>query len=131
MERGATPDGWDCWGLLHYIGVQELNKTWPSYAEAYRQLENYDEDAIAAVTAQFIGEWTRIARPVEGCVVSFDKRGDFALRTGAVPQFYHVGLVLNAHEMLLVQVNAAGGTVITSFDGFIHGRFCAGFWDRS
>ncbi len=130
LAHGATPAGWDCWGELHYIGVHELGKAWPSYEEAYRQLKTYDAASVAAITAQFIGEWRRLEKPVEGCMVGFDKRGDLAARTVASPHIYHVGLVLNAHEMLHVQKNAAGGTVIARFDDFIHGRFCAGFWER-
>ncbi len=131
LERGTTPDGWDCWGSIHYIGVHEMGKNWPSYSEAYHQLANYDEDAIAAVTMRFIGDWKRIERPVEGCVVGFDKRGSIALRTGCEPHIHHVGLVLNSREMIHVGVNTIGGTVIEPFDGFVHGRFCAGFWERS
>ncbi len=97
-ERGADPSGWDCWGALHWIGVHDQGKDWPSYEEAYTRLQSYDGTNIEAVTSLFIGEWRRLPGPVEGCMVGFDKRG-----VSDDPRLYHVGLVLNDREMLHVQ----------------------------
>jgi hypothetical protein len=131
LERGDNLSGWDCWGMLHYVGVHELSKDWPTYREAYGHLRAYEPDAIAEVVSRFLGDWRRIPEAVEGCAVSFDKRGDLALRTGCEPRIHHVGLVLNAREMLHVQKGAIGGTVIVPFDDLEHRRFIAGFWERS
>jgi cell wall-associated NlpC family hydrolase len=126
LERGATPAGWDCWGELRWIGRHDLGKSWPTYEEAYARLKGYENADIEAVTSRFIGDWRRLPGPVEGCVVGFDKRGETD-----DPRLYHVGLVLNATEMLHVQKNAIGGTVIVPFRSFVHGPFIAGFWDRA
>jgi cell wall-associated NlpC family hydrolase len=125
QERGANPSGWDCWGLVHWIGVHELGKSWPDYQEAYATLKGYDRASVEMVTAALVGEWRRLSAPVEGCVIGFDKRG----RTDD-PRLYHVGLVLNDDEMLHVQENAIGGTVIVSFRSFVYAPFIAGFWER-
>jgi cell wall-associated NlpC family hydrolase len=125
LERGATPDGWDCWGLVQWIARNDLGKDWPSYEEVYARLASYDKTNVEAVTSLVIGEWMRLTAPLEGCVVGFDKRG-----VAEEPRLYHVGLVLNDSEMLHVQKNAIGGTVIVPFRSFSHGAFIAGFWER-
>ena len=124
-ERGATPAGWDCWGLMHWTGVHELGKAWPTYEEAYAKLKNYGHDAVEQVMANFVGEWRRLPGPVEGCAVWFDKRG-----MTDDPRPYHVGLVLNDTEMLHVGVDTIGGTVIVPFRSIVRRPFLAGFWER-
>ena len=126
LERGATPAGWDCWGLMHWVGVHDLGKAWPTYEEAYARLKDYSHTSVEMVTAAFVGEWRRLPGPVEGCVVGFDKRG-----VTDETRLYHVGLVFNNTEMLHVQKNAIGGTVIVPFRSFVYAPFIAGFWERS
>lgn len=129
-ERGQDPNGWDCWGLYHYIGRIELGRDFPPLSEAYDRLKVYSTDNIADVIGVFLGDWHRIYSPIDGCAVAFDKRGDVAQR-GGEPRIHHIGLMLGAREMIHVQKGAIGGTVIVPFDDLFHRRFFAGFWERN
>lgn len=124
-ERGCTPEGWDCWGLYHWIGRNDLGLELPSYVDVYASLVRYSREEIEKATASVVCGWRRILALEPGCLIAFDKRGDCG---GADPHIYHVGMVLNDTDMIHVVENAVGGTVIEPFGSLLYRRFFAGFW---
>lgn len=122
--RGQTPAGWDCWGLVRWIGVHDLGFDWPDYDEAYAGCVNGDDAATAAAVARYLGGWRKVDAPRPGCVACFDRRGT---RRVGDPRIFHVGLIVSASDM--IHVLETTGTVIEPFDGFVWGRYFAGAWE--
>ena len=126
LYRGADPRGWDCWGLVQYIGVHELALSWPSYAEAYAASPLRGDAAVADAVAAHLGEWSMADKPATGHVLCFDRKGTGRMAAGTVPRVFHVAIALNGREM--IHVREGHGTVIERFDSFVWSRYFAGAW---
>jgi cell wall-associated NlpC family hydrolase len=67
-DKGRSPDGADCWGLVRLVQAHFGNYV-PSYADQY-----FSADESAEVDAIIQGEkprWEKVTRPNEGDVVLF------------------------------------------------------------
>lgn len=93
------------------------------FADAY--LPGYDPAGVPGAFGRHVGQW-QVTEPHAGAVACFDMRG--AARHGD-PQIFHVGLIINARQMLHVcgdaRLGGSGSTVIEPFNGFVWRRF---FW---
>lgn len=111
-DKGRDPSGWDCWGLLRYVGAEIGLGQFPSYAEAY---ESANGDVGMAIDAH-LGNWRRLARPRAGCALLFRRFG----------VAYHVGLAVSRSDMLHVTREMTGGTTIERFDTIVWGHLLDG-----
>lgn len=116
LDKGRDPRGWDCWGLVRYVGCEVGMGEFPSYAEAYDRADGAGADKVAAAIAAHIGEWRALPVPRAGSVAVFRRFGDF----------FHVGFCLNRNTMLHVLRTATGGTMIERFDTLVWSRLLVG-----
>lgn len=101
-ERGRDPEGWDCWGLVHYVLREQFGIDVPSYADEYHAVA--ERTAIAAAIDKFGAGWTRVDAPAAGDVALF--------RVLGLP--LHVGLVVDPPLMLHCQKGV--DTVLERYD---------------
>lgn len=121
LYHGRTPAGWDCWGLVRYVGTHDLGFDWPDFDAAYADCVNGDPRTTATAISRVLGHWRLVETPYPGCVATFDRRG---LQGVSDPRIFHVGLIVAPGQML--HVTEESGTVIERYDGFIWKRFWAG-----
>ena len=118
--RGICPEtGWDCWGLVQYIGKNEFSADWPTYKESH-DLYTGSNLSAAKIITQYLGEWKLIEKPSPGDVVCFSLKNNF---------IFHVGLVLNKFEMIhVIKYNKGNdsNTRISRFDTFEWAPYFAG-----
>jgi len=92
--HGRIPDGWDCWGCVHYLRETLLGKATPSWADLYSPLDGASGARILAdktqrLIAERLHAWTAVP-PRAGAVVLltvFDRAA-------------HVGLMLDGHNFI-------------------------------
>lgn len=116
IEHGRDPIGWDCWGLLRFVGAEIGLGRHPSYAECYERADGDGAVRVGAAIDQYLGNWRPLERAVPGCAVLFRRFG----------RAFHVGLTVSGNEMLHVSRDMAGGTTIERFDTFVWSRLYAG-----
>lgn len=100
VEKGRTPEGWDCWGLVAWLFRAEKGIELPAYTEAYASRVEIRE-AIAAKGGT-VGVWHRVedARPFDVAMI----------RRGSMP---HVGLVCGLG--LMIHAEKDRGTSIEDY----------------
>lgn len=92
-EKGRSPDGFDCWGLLAFVYAQELEVDLPSYHDRY--VTTADRKALAALINGELGPWEEIK---SGHEQAFDV---VLMREGGDPR--HVGLVVEPGRLLHIE----------------------------
>lgn len=119
VYHGKTPAGWDCWGLVRYIGVNVLGFNWPDFDDAYQGCADHDPDAVSASIQRYLGQW-RATDPRPGTIACFDMRG---ARRRDAPCIFHVGLIVSRRTMIHVcadpRLCTNSGTVIEPFNGLV------------
>jgi len=111
-DKGRDPSGWDCWGLLRFVGAEVGLGEFPSYADAYISANG---DVGAAIEAH-LGNWRKLPSPRPGCALLFRRFG----------VAHHVGLAVSRNEMLHVCRGLTGGSTIERFDTLVWGHLLAG-----
>ena len=92
--HGRDPNGWDCWGLVHYILREHFDICVPSYDEDYESLK--DKDHLQELIKGQMGPWDEIS-------LDLSEAGDvLLLRMMGRP--VHVGLVVARGIMLHVEM---------------------------
>lgn len=121
LDRGRSPAGWDCWGLIHWTREHWLGKPTPSYADLYSEIDFRTPERralkTAAMIAAEIAAWDQVA-PRPGAVALFTLYG----------RPVHVGLMLSARDFLHADTT---GTSIGDLEGpkAALGYSFAGCWD--
>ena len=64
-DKGRDPTGWDCWGLLRFVGGEIGMGRFPSFVDAYVTANG---DVSAAIEAH-LGNWRRLERPRAGAAL--------------------------------------------------------------
>lgn len=116
IDHGRDPSGWDCWGLLRFVGAHGGHPLQPSYAEAYDRADGAGAAKVAAAIEAHLGNWRQLPAPAPGSAILFRKRG----------RAFHVGLAVSRNEMLHVGRDMAGGTTIERFDTLVWSHLMAG-----
>ena len=67
-ERGRTPAGLDCWGLLRLVYASELGIQLPDHSNAY---DTTRDAAIGGLVGDGIGDWAPVAdaRPLDAILI--------------------------------------------------------------
>lgn len=117
VAGGRDPSGWDCYGLVWYIGKQHFGLELPSYKGQYDTDFNFD--AIGElVENEKTYEWSNIedGQEVPGDLVLMRMRGHPV----------HVGLVVDKNYM--IHVLKRNGTVVQNYTGVLWKKRLMGFW---
>ena len=59
VDKGRTPIGWDCYGLVYYLSRRYLGRMVPSYSHTYDSGDQTGQVRHAIATG--LGEWHRVA----------------------------------------------------------------------
>jgi cell wall-associated NlpC family hydrolase len=92
-DRGRSPEGWDCWGLVHWCREHWLGKPTPSYADLYSEIDFRTSERRAVKTMRMImaeiAQWSPVERRA-GAVVLLTR----------YERPIHVGLMLDHRNFL-------------------------------
>lgn len=99
---GRDRNGWDCWGLLRCVYMEQYGIELPDLGGDYSSAD--DHEAIAALYATGVAAWEEIADPVEGDAVWMRILG----------QPCHVGVVAGEGRVLHALVGC--GTRLDTID---------------
>lgn len=117
LERGRTPEGYDCWGLCRAVLAAQFDIALPSYAEGYESVADH-ERLTGLIEAGREQDWSEIAAGQE-------QPGDvLLLRMSGLP--IHVGVLVSPGWML--HTRAATGAVLERFDGLAWGQRVLGIY---
>lgn len=108
VEFGRDMNGWDCYGLIHFIFSKEYGVEIDSLENAQREKIDYRKEVES-------GDWEQVENPEEKCVIVL-----------SVLKFIHVGLMVSNYEML--HCIEPTGTTLERIDGILWRRRIQGFY---
>lgn len=115
-EKGRDPTGFDCWGLLRFIYLEEYGLELPSFSDSYKTVE--DGKALSDLIAGEMGPWQPVAKGTE-------RVSDAVLMT-LQGQPRHVGLIVA--PSLVLHIERATGSLIENYESFRLQRRVIGFF---
>lgn len=113
LDRGRTPAGVDCWGLVRLVYAGEFGIDLPDHADGYRHAG--DRGTILALVEDARSDWMP--------VMTVAKAGDLVLMRQAP---WHVGLVVGRGRML--HIPEGGSSCIEPYDTGRWGRRVEGIY---
>lgn len=118
VEKGRDLNGFDCWGLVAYVGNKHFNRNYPSNIDKYESPFDYEE--LEGVVRRDIdsGTWEEIpkGKEVPGDVVLLRMRG----------RPIHVGIVVS--DGLMLHTERGIGVVLERYNSSTWKNRLLGFW---
>lgn len=104
-DKGRSPDGVDCWGLVCLIYKNEFGIDLPHYTECYESTN--DKEILSELIAnESDSKWVAVKNPKEGDVL--------VLKIDGMP--FHVGIFI--HDGAFIHCERGANTSIAKLNGF-------------
>jgi cell wall-associated NlpC family hydrolase len=101
---GRGPEGFDCWGLVHWASREHYGRELPDFALH----PDHKAEVAKLMTEQAAsGKWRRLASPEDGCVV--------AMSSSAM--IHHVGIYLATDGGVILHAHERYGVVAQTVNG--------------